>query len=195
MCAVVVQAIIFDLYGVLGLNGWQAFKARHFARRPDEWEKLRRLGQRADAGHATQDEFVAALVAATGEKLEVVRHQFEHTQPNIPLLEFIAQELKPYYKIGLLSNTSHDVFSSIFTPEQLALFDVTIGSFAVGLTKPDPAMFKLACRELRVRPDECIVVDDKQQHLLAAKTLGMHGVLYESVEQAVCDIRSILPDD
>ncbi len=190
-----IRAIIFDLYGVLGLNGWQDFKAGHFGDRPEEWERLRQLGQRADAGFATQAEFVQALSEATGEDTAVVRRQFEHTHKNEPLLEFIDKELKPHYKIGLLSNTSHDVFASIFSSEQYALFDVAIGSFAVGLTKPDPAMFELACRELGVAPDECVMIDDKAQHLLAAETLGMRGVLYKSAEQAISDIRSILSDD
>lgn len=190
-----VRAVIFDLYGVLGLNSWQDFKARHFGERPEEWETLRRLGQRADAGAAPQAEFVQALSEATGVDALVVRRQFEHTQANEPLLEFIRNELKLHYKIGLLSNTSHDVFSAIFSSEQYALFDVAIGSFAVGLTKPDPAMFELACRELRVTPDECVMVDDKAQHLLAAEALGMHGILYESVEQVIGDIRRIVADD
>lgn len=190
-----IKAVIFDLYGVLGLNGWQAFKAQHFTDRAEEWEPLRRLGQRADAGQASQAEFVQALAEATGEATAVIREQFEHTQANTLLLDFIAHELKPAYKIGLLSNTSHDVFESIFTPEQYALFDSAVGSFAAGMTKPNPAMFELICGNLGVKPDECIVVDDKEQHLLAAETLGMHGVLYVSAPQVIRDIQGALADD
>ncbi|QQS19053.1 HAD-IA family hydrolase [Candidatus Saccharibacteria bacterium] len=190
-----IRAVVFDLYGVLGLNGWQEFKAQHFSERPEEWERLRRLGQRADAGVATQNEFVQALAAATGKNEQTIRYQFEHTQANVQLLDFIASELRPHYRVGLLSNTSHDVFQSIFTHEQYALFDVAIGSFAVGLTKPDPAMFAIMCRELAVEPEACIMVDDKQGHLMAAETMGMRGVLYRSVEQTIHDIREIIADD
>ena len=190
-----IRAIVFDLYGVLGLNGWQQFKAEHFSERPDEWERLRRLGQRADAGLATQEEFVQALAAATKQSERTIRHQFEHTWVNTPLLDYIAGELKPAYKIGLLSNTSHDVFQSIFSAEQYALFDAAIGSFAVGLTKPDPAMFVLMCRELDVEPEACVMVDDKSTHLLAAETMGMRGVLYQTAEQTIQDLRGMLADD
>lgn len=189
------RAVIFDLYGVLGLNGWQDFKDRHFAAHPEEWEQLRRLGQRADAGKATQAEFVEALVKATGEKGSVIRRQFEQTRANKPLLLYIARELKQNYKIGLLSNTSHDVFESVFSPGELSLFDVAIGSFAVGLTKPDERMFQLICEELGENPSDCVMVDDKPQHLVAAGRLGMKGVLYTSVEQAVREIREALADD
>ena len=188
----VVKAVIFDLYGVLGLNGWQDFKARHFVDRPEEWERLRVLGQRADAGKVSQDEFVRALVDATGESKATIRRQFESTKPNAPLLVYIAHELKPHYKIGILSNTSHDVYQTIFQAEEYALFDVAIGSFAVGLTKPDPKMFLLMCERLGVDPAECIMVDDKQQHTAAAGRLGMRTVVYTSAPQAIRDIQEQL---
>lgn len=187
-----IQAVIFDLYGVLGLNGWQAFKTAHFAGRPSAWEQLRSLGQRVDAGNATQEEFVTALAQVTGETEETVRHQFEHTRPNEQLLDFIAYELRPMYKTAIVSNASNDVFGSIFTPSQLALFDVKISSYHVGLTKPDPAMFRLACEQLGVRTEECIVVDDKAGHLVAAEKLGMRPILYTSAEQVMSDIREAL---
>jgi putative hydrolase of the HAD superfamily len=177
---------------VLGLNGWQSFKQKHFADRPEAWEGLRQLGQAVDAGVATQAQFVTALAEATGENEDVIRRQFENTWANEELLRYIARELKPHYKIGLLSNTSQDVFSSIFTPEQIRLFDEVIGSFAVGMTKPDPRMYQLMCERLAVSPDQCVVVDDKKGHLNSAESLGMHGVLYESAQQAITDIRDLL---
>ncbi|PID30687.1 hypothetical protein CSA80_04510 [Candidatus Saccharibacteria bacterium] len=189
------DAIIFDLYGVLGLNGWQAFKARHFSNRPEAWERLRRLGQRADAGLAAQHEFVQALVRETGETAASVRREFEQTRANEPLLQFIAEELKPLYKIGLLSNTSHDVFQTIFSPGQLALFDAMIGSFSVGITKPDPRMFTTMCEQLGTAPEQCVMVDDMPHHLAAAAALGMSTVQYTSVDQTIRDIREVLACD
>mgnify|MGYP001026897894 CR=1 FL=1 len=187
-----IDAVVFDLYGVLGLNGWQTFKARHFADRPEGWEHLRRLGQRADAGLTSQAEFVRALALATEESEATVRRQFESTRANVPLLHFIARELKPRYKIGLLSNTSHDVYASIFTADEFALFDVAVGSFAVGLTKPDPKMFQLIAAQLGTVPEACLMVDDKPQHLDAAQKLGMKTVLYTTVGQTITDIRAEL---
>lgn len=184
-----VKAVIFDLYGVLGLNGWQDFKRDHFADRREVWEHLRSLGQRVDAGKATEAEFVQAVAEASGETGATVRYQFEHTKPNTELLDYIGEELKGKFKLGLLTNASHDVLEGILSPEQRTLFDASITSFHVGMTKPDPRMFQLMADELEVRPEECVLVDDQERHLEAATKLGMIPVLYESVGQTVEAIR------
>lgn len=181
--AVQYKAIIFDLYGVLGLNGWQAFKEVHFADRREVWEKLRSLGQRVDAGQASEAEFVQAVAEASGETGANVRYQFEHTILNDDLLHFIEEELKGKFKLGLLSNASHNVLPGIFTPDQLALFDAAVSSYDVGLTKPDPNMFLLICERLGVAPEECIFVDDQERHLTVAAGLGFTTILYQSVDQ------------
>jgi putative hydrolase of the HAD superfamily len=177
------RAVIFDLYGVLGLNGWQAFKTRHFAHRPEDWTGLAELGQQVDAGKENYDTLIGAIAETTGESRDTVRFQLEHTLPNLELLEYIRSELKPAYKIGLLSNARSDVLADIFTDDQLALFDVTVLSAHVGLTKPDPAMFAYIFRSLGVAPEDCVYVDDQERHVEAAESLGAKGVLFESVAQ------------
>lgn len=189
-----VRAIIFDLYGVLGLNGWQDFKQQHFHGRWELWEPLRVLGQQVDAGEATDDEFAAAIAAATGETAATVRYQFEHTQPNIELLGYIKNELKEKFKIGLLSNASSDVLPGIFTAEQQELFDASVMSVFVGIAKPDPTMFALMCDKLGVAPTECLMVDDQQRHLDIAAELGMRTVLYVSIDQTKHDIQKALAE-
>ncbi len=186
------KAVVFDLYGVLGLNGWQEFKETHFAHHRELWEHLRSLGQRVDAGQASETEFVHAVAAASGESNATVRYQFEHTVPNVELLRYIESKLKGVYKLAVLSNASHDVLSGIFSPEQRALFDEAISSYHVGLTKPDPKMFLLMCERLGVQPEECILVDDQQRHFDVAEALGFTPILYSSVEQTITDIAKAL---
>jgi putative hydrolase of the HAD superfamily len=187
-----IRAVIFDLYGVLGLNGWQAFKTQHFAGREAAWERLRALGQQADTGKNAQSAFVSAVAQATGQTEQTIRYQFEHTVANTSLFEFIAAELHGRYKLAILSNTSADVFADIFTPSQRALFDEVISSHQTGLAKPDPQMFLLACGRLGLEPAECLMVDDKAEHVAAARTLGMPAVRYANTAQATHDIMAVL---
>jgi len=56
-------------------------------------------------------------------------------------------------------------------------FDDVVISAAVGLRKPDPAIWHLACDRLDVAPDRCVFVDDLQRNLDVASSLGMATVL------------------
>ncbi|HSE61472.1 MAG TPA: HAD-IA family hydrolase [Candidatus Saccharimonadales bacterium] len=96
-----------------------------------------------------------------------------------PLLTYIRTELKPAYKIGLLSNVGKASFQTLFTPEERdGLFDATVVSGEVGISKPHPEIYKIACERLEVEPDEAIFVDDAQDNILGAEAIGMRTVLY-----------------
>lgn len=57
--------------------------------------------------------------------------------------------------------------------EVLALFHVVIESSQVGLRKPDPRIYELACAELGVDPSETVFLDDLGINLKPARALGM----------------------
>ncbi|GAC1319793.1 MAG: HAD-IA family hydrolase [Acidimicrobiales bacterium] len=57
--------------------------------------------------------------------------------------------------------------------EVLDLFHVVIESSRVGLRKPDPRIYQLACAELGVEPSEAVFLDDLGINLKPARALGM----------------------
>lgn len=60
------------------------------------------------------------------------------------------------------------------------VLDDIVSSADVGLHKPDPRMFTLACDRLGVRPrDAAHVGDHHYADLLGARAVGMHGVLID----------------
>lgn len=177
------QAVIFDLYGVLAINGWQAFKAKHFADREDVWHEVYLLGRKVDAGLASYDELVRFTAEQSGESQETVRYQLEHTVANDELLGYIANELYGRYKLGILSNASNNkVIDQIFTSEQEALFDTITLSHHIGRTKPDVLMYEAAAERLDVEPKACVFVDDQERHATGAKEAGMHALVYTDVK-------------
>ncbi len=97
---------------------------------------------------------------------------------NEELFEFIA-ELKPTYKIGLLSNTGAGSAEQYLPKNEAAkYFDDIVLSYEVGMVKPDPAIFTFAAERLGVQPNECIFVDDSAKNCAAAKSTRMHAILY-----------------
>jgi beta-phosphoglucomutase len=56
------------------------------------------------------------------------------------------------------------------------LFDVIVDGNKVSNAKPDPEVFLVACRELRLTPAECVVFEDAAAGVQAAKAAGMQVI-------------------
>ena len=54
-----------------------------------------------------------------------------------------------------------------------SLFDVVLESSKLGLRKPDPRIYELACEELDVEPAEAVFLDDIGANLKPARAMGM----------------------
>jgi len=173
------KAIIFDLYGVLAINGWQAFKARHFSEREEVWDEIFRLGRKVDSGQADYDELVELAAKQAGVSEAAVRYELEHTLPNQELLTYIRTSLKPYFRLGILSNASSSkVIDQIFTTEDEALFDAIVLSHHTGLTKPNVAMYRAISARLNVPAEECVFIDDQERHVEGARAAGMQAFVF-----------------
>ena len=56
-------------------------------------------------------------------------------------------------------------------------FDATVFSCSVGMRKPDPRIYRLACEELGVEPEEAMFVGDgANDELAGAERVGMKAV-------------------
>ena len=189
----VIEGILFDLYGVLAINGWQAFKAEHFTEREEVWDQIFQLGRRVDAGLVDYAELVRFTAQASGETESTVRYQLEHTVANVSLLEFIENSLKSRYKVGILSNASNDeVIGRIFTSEQRELFDAITLSHHVGMTKPDVHMYEVAADKLGIDVGACIFIDDQERHVIGAREAGMQAFIYTGMAELKKHLGTIL---
>lgn len=63
-------------------------------------------------------------------------------------------------------------------------FDAVVISGDVGLRKPDPAIYRLACDRVGRPPEACVFVDDLARNVEVARELGMAAVLHEGDEPA-----------
>ena len=74
------------------------------------------------------------------------------------------------------------------------LFEAVIDSSAVGLRKPDPRIYQLALERMGVsRPEATAFLDDFEPNVVAARDLGMHGVLVgDDIVPALAELDRIL---
>lgn len=73
-----------------------------------------------------------------------------------------------------------------------ALFHVFIESSVVGLRKPDPRIYELACRELDVPPAEAVFLDDIGRNLKSARAMGMTTIKVDDPDTALQELEGVL---
>ncbi len=81
-------------------------------------------------------------------------------------------------KVGVISDCSEEVVAAWPRTPFAPLVHEAVLSAAVGMKKPDPAIYELACRRLGVAPEKCLFVGDGgSRELTGATAVGMDAVL------------------
>lgn len=82
------------------------------------------------------------------------------------------------YKIGLVSDCTHDLADQWDELELAEFFDAAVFSCNEGTRKPDPRLFLAAAERLGVPPEACLYVGDGGgDELAGSAAVGMHPVL------------------
>ncbi len=76
--------------------------------------------------------------------------------------------------------------------EVMALFDVVIESSKVGVRKPDPRFYEIACEALSIDPAEAVFLDDLGVNLRPARAMGMRTIKVVDADQAIRDLESVV---
>lgn len=187
-----IKAIIFDCFGVLTTEGFRVFCNKFFADQHQKRAQAQSLMDQLSLGNIQYDEFDNKLAELAGVGRKTVDDYLSGNKPNEPLFEYIEKQLKPRYKIGMLSNTGADWLDQLFTPEQIALLDDVVQSYKLGIAKPDPRIYEAAARNLGAQPTECVMIDDITRYCQAALGIGMQSILYEDFDQMKRDLEDIL---
>jgi putative hydrolase of the HAD superfamily len=84
---------------------------------------------------------------------------------------------------GLITVCSDDV-PAVWSETPFAeLFDAAVFSCSVGLRKPDPRIYLLACEQLGVQPQDAVFVGDgANDELAGAERVGMRAILIHRAE-------------
>lgn len=187
-----IRAIIFDCFGVLNADGWSPFQTEIFGDDEDLMRQAQDLNDQSDAGIINYDEFVTGVSKLANISFQEAFSLMENDKSANNHLLATIKELKPNYKIGLLSNVSDNWLAELFTPEQLSSFDAVALSFDTHLMKPlQPAYYDIA-NKLAVEPEECVFIDDKAINCVAAEACGMRAVVFKNNDQALAELNEIL---
>ncbi|MCS7466965.1 HAD family phosphatase [Stieleria sp. ICT_E10.1] len=188
-----IKAIIFDMDGVLvdakqwhfeALNtalelfGYRISQFEHHQRfdgLPTR-EKLRILAKENGFPH-TLSEFVNEMkqhcLLETAERL---------CQPNPVHLETLETLRTEGYDLALASNSIRRSVDRLMQLTSLnSLLSFTLSNEDVSQPKPSPEIYTLAIKRLGVFPNECLVVEDGDYGVAAAKAAGANVLRVETV--------------
>jgi len=98
--------------------------------------------------------------------------------PRDGAVETLARLKAAGRKTGLITDCSEAVPRLWHETPFAPLVDAPVFSCTVGLKKPDPRIYRLACEQLAVAPQKCLYLGDGgSRELTGALEVGMHAVL------------------
>lgn len=71
----------------------------------------------------------------------------------------------------------------------LPLTDGAIFSYTVKQIKPDLEIYETLLNQYRLKPDECVFIDDRMENIEGAKKAGIHGICFETIGQVKEDLK------
>jgi epoxide hydrolase-like predicted phosphatase len=202
MIAMTIQAVVFDIGGVLeitpDLGVTETWESR-LGLIPGELNRLMSDTWRGGSiGTISEDGVHQAVRECLGlddqqlaEFMADIWREYLGTA-NTELIEY-ARRLRRRCRTGILSNS----FVGAREREQACygfedLVDEIIYSHECGMSKPDPGIYALACERLQVEPAQMVFLDDSGPCAEGARQAGIHAVLYQDNSQAIRDIENLL---
>jgi len=140
------------------------------------------LIERFDEGGLTPHEFYERAVALLGARIgydDFVAAYVDVFSRNQPVID-LFRGLKGRMKLILLSNTDPLRFG--FVRERfpdILFFDDYVLSYEVGANKPDPRIYREAMNRAGASPASCVFVDDLEENIAGAASLGLRTILYK----------------
>lgn len=175
-------SVLWEMAGVLNVDAdaftqlwFDSFSERHSGCFPDLEADIEYVSQRL--GVRPEEE---QLRKAAQINLDYVATHIIARQGAVELLTWLRDN---GYKTGLVSNWSDEV-PTVWSDTPLSdYFDVSVFSCRVGIMKPDPRIYHMACDQLSLKPEDCLFVGDgDSSELSGAAGVGMSTVLISDAE-------------
>lgn len=207
------RAVFFDFGGVVLSSPFEAFNRyeadnaipRDFIRRvnsvnPDSnaWARL----ERSELSPVDFDEVFATESEALGHRIPgshilallhgEIRPEMVRAIDTVKRLGFLTACLTNNVLSEPKEDSTLDANKRAAIAAILAKFDALIESSKVGVRKPEPSFYEIACSTVGVSPDECVFLDDLGINLKPAAAMGMTTIKVTGARQALDELGRIL---
>jgi len=208
---VMFKAVLWDFGGVILSSPFEAFR-RYESERNLPADFIRRVNasdphsnawalmERNEISVAAFDELFAAESEALGHRVsgaDILTLLHGEVRPE--MVEMLDRVKAAGLLVACLTNNVIDpdgehsgATRAAQIAEVMARFDVIVESSKVGVRKPEPRFYEIACELLGVQPDECVFLDDLGINLKPAAAMGMTTIKVTNADQAIADVTAAL---
>ena len=188
-----IRHVFFDIGGVLGTNGWDREQREHavseFQLDAEDFQyRHEQIVGEWEEGRLTLDEYLDIAVFNVPRKFsreEFVRFMQAQSVPDDGAIAVArAVNVSGRYSVMTLNNESDELNRYRIDRFALAgIFDAFLSSCWLGVRKPTRRFFTRALSIAHAEPATTLFIDDRQQNITPARTLGMNVILFESAPQ------------
>lgn len=197
-----IKAIIFDLGSVCFNIDWikvneemdKKYDINILIKSSPESAKLIKLHQECEIGKKDPIEFFRELDKNRHNLNEIVefykKMYMRYKKHNKKVYDLI-KELKKNFQVICLSDTNRIHLEAHREQGTVKDFDRVFTSFQIGMMKTNPESFKKVLREIGVKPEEAVFIDDTEKNVEVAKSLGIKGILFTDYDSLVNQLKDI----
>jgi len=107
---------------------------------------------------------------------------FDFTVLNKDMLE-IARNLKSKGIMNfILTNNTKSRIKYLDKKYNLSKYFKIIGSFDLGVLKPDKRFYDVLIKKSKLKPEEILIFDDKEDNIQIVKNMGFKGEVYKNLK-------------
>ena len=196
-----IRAVLFDIGGVFFPWPKPAFFMDWATQRAIDPGRIHQLlwygpdVEAANIGTITAEEYCRRCAERLGADEVQVRALIETAFSGECLNEELAtyvRLLRSRVQVAAITNTWS--FGRILIERRgiADLFDLIVTSAEEGIIKPNRRIYECSLERLAITAAEAVFVDDSDENIMAARALGMHGILFHSTEQTIAELEALL---
>jgi putative hydrolase of the HAD superfamily len=200
-----IRHVFFDIGGVLGSNGWDKEQRQKAVERFDlnaedfQWRHEDVVAE-WEEGLITLEEYLDLAVFHTERpfsRAEFIEFMYSQSVPHEDTIS-IARKLARDTRHTLMTLNNESAELNVYRIRTFGLaeiFDAFISSCWLGVRKPFRRFYNRALGIANCDPATSLLIDDRQQNLTPASSMGMHVILFQSASQLRSDLERFLDVD
>lgn len=207
-----VSAVVWDFGGVLTTSPFEAFN-RYEAERGLPLDFIRTINATdPDTNAWAQFERNAVTIDEFDRLFDAEAQAKGHSVPGKDVIALLSGNLRPAMvtaltrvserlKTGCITNNvqsgkgagmarSNEEANAV--ADVMKMFAVVIESSKVGVRKPSPEIYQMACEKLEIEPSDAVYLDDLGVNLKPARAMGMTTIKVVDPDKAIKELQEIV---